>query len=64
MTALCGILAVVPWFVFNNLLKSINTNVFPFSTLFLIFAAVVAYCASTIWPLYRSIFQRFVTKIA
>jgi hypothetical protein len=27
------------------------------STLFLIVAAVAAFCASTLWPLYRSIFQ-------
>ena len=27
------------------------------STLFLIVAAVTAFCASTLWPLYRSIFQ-------
>jgi hypothetical protein len=61
-TSLVGVAAVIPWFVFNNLLKDTNTKVFPFSTLFLIMAAVGAYCASTLWPLYRSIFQTSVLE--
>jgi hypothetical protein len=35
----------------------VNNNTFPFSTLFLIIAVVAAFAASTMWPLYRSIFQ-------
>jgi hypothetical protein len=61
-TSLVGVAAVIPWFVFNNLLKEINTKTFPFSTLFLIIAAVAAYGASTLWPLYRSIFQTSVLE--
>jgi len=57
ITSIIGILAVIPWVVFNNLLTNLNENTFPFSTLFLIIAAVTAYCTSTLWPLYSSIFQ-------
>ena len=43
-------------YIFNNLAKDINSNVFPFSTLFLLIAIVAAFGASTIYPLYMSIY--------
>jgi len=59
-TACTGIAAVVPWYIFNisdSVLKRINDNIFPFSTLALITAVAFAFFASTVWPLYRSIWQ-------
>jgi len=56
-TACVGIVAVVPWYVFNNFLKHVNDNIFPFSTLALVIAITFAFVASTLWPLYRSIWQ-------
>jgi len=59
-TAVIGILAVIPWYVFNindSAPKKINDNIFPFSTLALITAVAFAFFASTVWPLYRSIWQ-------
>jgi hypothetical protein len=58
-TGIIGILAVVPWFLFNNIssLKTINENSFPFSTVSLIAAATSAFITSTIIPLFESIFQ-------
>jgi len=54
-TSLVCLLAVIPWFVFNNLEKEINRDTFPFSTLALIVAAVAAFVLSTVVPLYRSL---------
>jgi hypothetical protein len=57
VTGAIGICAVIPWVIFNNQLEDVNNEVFPFSTLFLIIAVGAALSASTVWPLYRSIFQ-------
>jgi len=59
-TAVIGLAAVVPWYIFNindSEPKRINDNIFPFSTLALITAVAFAFFASTVWPLYRSIWQ-------
>jgi len=51
---------VIPWYIFNindSEPKRINDNIFPFSTLALITAVAFAFFASTVWPLYRSIWQ-------
>ncbi len=54
-----GVIAVIPWLVFNIApgAKDINTRYFPVSTFFLVMAVASAYALSTLWPLYRSIFQ-------
>jgi len=57
LTGIVGILAFVPWAVFNNFAKSINDDVFPFSTMFLTLAVMGALCLSTFMPLYRSLYQ-------
>lgn len=51
--------AVFPWLYFNqeSLGEDVNLEVFPFSTMALILAVGSAFSASTLWPLYRSIFQ-------
>jgi len=56
-TGLVGVLAVVPWVIFNNVLKEINRDTFPFSTLVLLIAISFALGLSTFWPLYRSIYK-------
>ena len=56
ITGLFGLLAVVPWFVFNNYASDTNKNTFPFSTMFLLIAICAAFAASTIYPLYASFF--------
>eukprot|EP01006_Ploeotia_vitrea_P039096 TRINITY_DN66311_c4_g4_i2.p1 TRINITY_DN66311_c4_g4~~TRINITY_DN66311_c4_g4_i2.p1 ORF type:complete len:556 (-),score=324.22 TRINITY_DN66311_c4_g4_i2:198-1865(-) len=55
VTGVISILAVIPWFLFNNVWESANNSTFPFSTLALIVAIITAFVASTVWPLYRSI---------
>lgn len=57
LTGIVGAVAVVPWVLFNLAFEDVNNDTFPFSTLFLIIAVVAAFAASTMWPLYRSIFQ-------
>jgi len=47
---------LIPWVVFNNYEATINNEIFPFSTFFLIIGMSIAFCASTVWPLYRSYF--------
>lgn len=54
ITGVTGIVAVIPWFIFNNVFEHTNSTVFPFSTLFLILCIVTAFVTSTIWPLYTS----------
>ena len=56
-TGIVGIVAVIPWFIFNSLLEKVNNEVFPFSTLVLLLTIIVAFAASTFWPLYRSLFR-------
>lgn len=56
-TSILGLIAVIPWAVFNQLFSDVNKDVFPFSTFCLIMAAEAAFGASTLWPLYRSIFE-------
>ncbi len=56
-TGVVGILAVIPWFLFNNTYRSIDTDVFPFSSVVIVIAITFALFFSTAWPLYRSIFQ-------
>lgn len=56
-TALVGVLAVLPWFLFNNAFRDVNVNVFPFSTLVLVLAVTFAMGASTFYPLYRSVYS-------
>ena len=55
ITGVVAVVAVVPWFIFNNQAEDINNDVFPFSTLFLCLAIGAAFFTSTLWPLYRSI---------
>jgi len=57
-TGVLAIAAVIPWLVFNGVGKTINTTIFPFSTLFVVIAVSIAFVLSTVWPLYRSIFQQ------
>jgi hypothetical protein len=56
-TGLLAIAAVIPWLIFNNAAKSVNTTIFPFSTLFVVIAVSIAFLLSTLWPLYRSLSQ-------
>jgi len=56
-TGIVGMLAVIPWIIFNTSLKEFNKDVFPVSTLCLLVAVVAALSASTAWPLYRSIYE-------
>jgi len=55
-TAAVAIVVFIPWAVFNNLssARTVNNDVFPFSTMFLLIGVSVAIGLSTIWPLYRS----------
>jgi len=55
ITGAMGIFVFVPWIVFNTRVKSINNTVFPFSTLFLVLGASLAFVISTLYPLYRSL---------
>ncbi len=56
LTGLIGILAVIPWLLFNRVssMQTINKETFPFSTLSLIVAVFAAFYLSTVWPLIRS----------
>jgi uncharacterized membrane protein (GlpM family) len=56
-TGIVAIIAVIPWVVFNNAAESVNNDVFPFSTLSVLIAALSALAASTYWPLYRSVYK-------
>jgi len=62
-TGLLAIAAVIPWLIFNNAAKTVNTTIFPFSTLFVVIAVSVAFLLSTLWPLYRSITQAQATML-
>jgi len=55
-TGLLVCLSLVPWVIFNSYATNINNEVFPFSSLFLMMGVSISFCASTIWPLYRSYF--------
>jgi len=55
ITGVMGIFMWLPWIVFNSALQDLNIKVFPFSTLFLVLGASLAFIASTVWPLYRSL---------
>lgn len=57
VTGFIALVAVVPWYVFNQAAGQVNRDVFPFSTLFLLIAIVAAFTASTIFPLYWSLFN-------
>lgn len=56
-TGLTSLMGVVPWTVFNIMFKQYNNEVFPFSTLAVLLTVLCAYCLSTLWPLYRSIWR-------
>lgn len=56
ITGFIALMAVVPWLSFNQYASSVNTDTFPFSTMFLLIACVAAFTASTIYPLYASLF--------
>jgi len=56
VTGVIAIVIVIPWILFNSVVKTINNEVFPFSTFFLILGVSAAFCVSTLWPLYRSYF--------
>jgi hypothetical protein len=56
-TGICGVIAVIPWAIFNGPAKHINADVFPFSTVALLVAVEAAFCGCTIFPLYRSIYK-------
>jgi len=62
-TGLLAIAAVIPWLIFNNAAKTVNTTIFPFSTLFVVIAVSIAFLLSTLWPLYRSITQSQATML-
>jgi len=55
-TAAIGIVCLIPWVIFNSLssAREVNTDTFPFSTLFLLIGVGSALFLSTMWPLYRS----------
>jgi hypothetical protein len=57
VTGVVAICAVIPWLIFNDQFQDINRKVFPFSTLSLLIAIMFAFIASTVWPLWRSIFK-------
>ncbi len=54
---ICIIIAVIPWFLFNLVFKSINGDVFPFSTLSLVVAIMLVSFMSVFLPLYSSYHQ-------
>jgi len=56
-TGVIAIFAVIPWLLFNDKYKTQNADIFPFSTLALLVAVVFAFGASTLWPLFRSIYK-------
>jgi len=56
-TGAIAIAAVIPWLLFNDKYKTQNADIFPFSTLALLVAVVFAFGASTLWPLFRSIYK-------
>jgi len=56
-TGVIAIAAVIPWLLFNDKYKTQNADIFPFSTLALLVAVVFAFGASTLWPLFRSIYK-------
>jgi len=54
------IISIVPWAVFNEdptLGSNFNSDVFPVSTFSLLVAITCLFGASTIWPLFRSIYK-------
>jgi len=56
ITAVIGVLTFIPWILFNvqSDMANVNANVFPFSTLCLNIAAVVAFYMSTVAPVGKS----------
>lgn len=59
LTGTLSIPTVFVWLLFNNVgvFKTINNTVFPFSTLSFTACGCLALIFSTLWPLFRSIFQ-------
>jgi len=56
-TGAAAMLTIIPWVVFNTAAKDFNDDVFPISTLCLLFTVFFLFVLSTAWPLYRSIWQ-------
>jgi len=57
LTGLIGVIAVIPWFLFNQIYYDINSSVFPFSTLSLLIGLFFAFLNSTMYPLIRTYYK-------
>jgi len=55
-TGVFAVIGIIPWLLFNEEYASQN-SIFPYSTLSILVAIIGAFSASTLWPLYRSIYR-------